>query len=409
MTKIAGSKTDTIRRLRSSFLRAEQANPEILGELSPAPTIVSGTSNDATLTKVYQPGTSLARIDITGGKTYIDTGNNGLIVGTNNVAPTVGNVESRALATSPATPQGENSFGPWFVKFWSDAPKLQLQVTPDASSNGAIRLIVNGQQVLKAGFPISTNVFQSFDFGSRKPRYYEIEMQYATTVRAIRVDSLSRIWRGKNKGDIRAAITGDSHTEGASGQPTTIWSGCSAVMARLLGINDMRIRSVGGTGYLAAGSRTIIRTQMDSWITDGVYDLVAFMGGYNDVALSGPSVVAEALACWQKARAAQPNALIVVGGIFGAATGPSAGTITLETSIKAQFDAWGDNFSVFIPISTADEPWEFGTGKTTATNGTGNSDLYVFSDGIHYVAAGHEYRGYHMAYALRDAVLALVA
>jgi lysophospholipase L1-like esterase len=410
MTKIAGSKTDTIRRLRSSFQRAYNKNPEVSAVMAPPPTLTAGTTADGSLGKTYVAGTMQNQMTVTGGKFYYSTTNSRGCVVTQNRSGDGGNAAIVA-SPSPAMVLGDHCIGPYYYKFMTDAPKLQPRFAP-STTGYPMRIIVDGLYVDLVGSDFITNNYLTIDFGSRKPRLIEFECQYPMTFFSIAVDSLSRIWKPVPVDTVRAVITGDSHTECDSGLTGTVWSGCSPVMARELGIWDMCVASVGGTGYLhmgTSGLRKTIRSQMDDWVQNGSYHMITFAGGYNDTGDVVSNVQAEALLCWQKARQYQPNAFIVVFGIWGSATGPSSGVTTLETALQATFTAWNDNFSVFIPVSTAAEAWEFGTGKIGTTNGSGNSDVYVSSDGVHCGVVGHKQRGERLANAIREQVFAFAA
>lgn len=399
---------DTITRLQAAFARAQVANPEILGLYSPAPTVTSNNTADAGLTKNYAPNASFTtKVSVTGGRFYYGSNSRGYVA-TQNVAADVGNVTG-ATNPTPAIPTGEGAIGPYYYKFCTDAPKVQLQAAAFAASKNN-RVIVDGQYVDLTGWDMVTNNYLTLDFSTRSPgRTIEFECQGNIAFFNVKVDTLSRVWKPTPKDVIRAAVTGDSHTEGSSGMTNTPGLGCAAIMSRLLGIWDMRITSTAGTGYVHMGTSTVrkaIPAQLLDWVSDGKYELIIFAAGYNDTGEVQATVLAAALASWRAARAAQPRAFIVVMGIFGGALGPNAGQTTLETALQATYNAWADPFSVFIPISNAPEAWEFGTGFTGATNGTGNSDIYVSSDGVHCLALGHAYRGQRMAHAIRDAVFA---
>lgn len=404
----------TIKRLKNAFNRALVSNPEINAVMASPPTLTAASSDTSGLTKFYTANQFASMLTITGGSFYYSSSNNRGAVANQNVAGDAGNINFVAAPQVPTVPAGTSAVGPWYLKFMTDAPVFQIRGAATAASN-PIRFIVDGQYIDRVGNDLNTNNYLKFDFtsvGGRKPRLIEIEGQYAINWFSIQIDSLSRVWKPTPIDTIRAAITGDSHTEGISGIAGASWSGCSAISSRLLGIWDMYIASLGGTGYLKTGTsglRKTIRFQLDDWCGIGKYDLVMFAGGYNDLAFTTAAVSAEALACWRKARQLQPAALIIVFGIWGAAKGPDATTIAMENALAAQFAVWADPFSIFIPVSTAFEPWEFGTGFQGATNGTGNSDNYVFTDGIHCNTAGQQHRAYRMATAVRSAVFNFVS
>lgn len=405
---LPGSKFDTITRLQSAFSRAQVSNPEISGLYSPAPTVTSNNTTDAGLTKNYAPNaTFTTKVWVTGGRFYYGSNSRGYVA-TQNIAADAGNLTGITSPT-PTPPTGENCIGPYYYKFCTDAPKFQIQGAAFVASKNN-RMIVDGKYIDLTGWDMVANNYLTIDFGSRSPgRTVEFECQGNVALFQIKVDTLSRVWRPTPKDVIRASITGDSHTEGSAGMTNTPGLGCSAILSRLLGIWDMRISSTAGTGYVHMGTSTVrkaIPAQIPDWVNDGKYDLIIPAGGYNDTGEVQSAVLQAAVTSWQMIRAAQPRAFIPIFGIWGAALGPSASQITLETALQSTFNAWADPFSVFIPVSTAVEPWEFGTGFAGATNGTGNSDNYVSSDGVHDLALGQAYRAQRMADSIRDAVFA---
>ena len=62
----------------------------------------------------------------------------------------------------------------------------------------------------------------------------------------------------------------------------------------------------------------------------------------------------------------------------------------MELAANQAVAAFGDPYTFFIPQSgtVAEKAWLSGTGTTAATNGSGNSDLYVGADGVHENQAG---------------------
>ena len=139
-------------------------------------------------------------------------------------------------------------------------------------------------------------------------------------------------------------------------------------------------------------------------------DLIVVANGYNDKAGTSSNVAtlanvkANALSSWQSIRRLFPDSLIVILGVFAGRSGPDADSIACENGLKAQFDAWSDDFALWIPVSTDVAPWMFGTGYTGATNNSGNSDVVIASDGTHPGDYGHEYIGARFAAAFRQAL-----
>jgi len=404
-----GGQYDVIRRLRTSMARSLNNNPELLGVYSPAPTIVNNNTDDTTLTQQLTPHDNRSQIAWTGGRLYTSSSTKRGYIVTNNFYPATGNATAviAATVTPPFLNVGENIQSCYTFWFETDAPKFQLNIP--STVNSPIRIIVDGQYLTTTGWDTSTNNYVSVDFTTRKPRTIGIDCNSVVQFRSMRVDGLSRVWKPRPAEDTKAIFTGDSHLAGTIvGVPAL----AGHLVGKLCGIWDCRTAAVPSTGYLAdaSGARQNIFGQMDAWINEMTYDLIGFAGGFNDTALTLATAADNALACWRKARGAQPNAFIVVFGVWATNTGPGANNIALENLLSARFATWADPFSAFIPVCTDVQPWEYGTGSISAPVGDGNSDLYTnTSDLPHYSIVGQQYRGLRMANAIRNAVFSIAA
>lgn len=391
--------------LITALARAQLSNPEISGLYSPAPTVTSNTTGDGTLTQNCIPDANFTKkVAVTGGRFYYGSNGRGYVA-TQNVFGDAGNLTGITNPV-PTPPSGENCIGPYYYRFITDEPKPQIQAVAFTASKN-VRALVDGKLIDATGWDMVTNNQLQIDFGSRasEGRLIELECQGNIALFNIKIGPTSRLWKPIPLMPVRAAICGDSHTEGLSGMTNTPFLGTSAILARMLGIWDMRIYSVGSTGYVHTGSsglRNPIRAQMRQWIDDGSYDLIIFCAGYNDIGYPTATVQAEALRAWQAARISQPHARIIVTGVWAGAQGPSASQTTLETALLATFNAWGDSYSKFIPISTAIQAWISGTGFAGSTTGSGNADNCVSADGIHNLAYGQAYFAQRLADELRN-------
>ncbi len=127
-------------------------------------------------------------------------------------------------------------------------------------------------------------------------------------------------------------------------------------------------------------------------------------GGTTTGVITAALIAAAALAAWQAMRAAYPKALIFVGGLWAGAKNQRATTLATEAAVAAAFASWGDSNAYYIPINADLPPWTTGTGNSNATNGTGNSDLYIASDATHPNDAGHQHHARRAALAIRRVV-----
>lgn len=404
-------------KMRRAIAAAQVFNAEDAGIMSAPPAFTQGASADAALTKVYTTGSNLSRFTVRGGRLLVRTDLSRVYVATADVSGDTGNMSSSTGTTTPAVQPGDMALGPYYYSFMTDAPKLQVRLGA-FTAGYPMRVLIDGQLASTTTWDFqSGGQYLTIDFSSltpsRKARQIDLECQNVGPFFAILTDPLSRIWQPRPRQAVRVAWTGDSHLANNGGIVGRTYNGTTAVAARLLGIWDNRVVAVEGTGFIAKGGTGLRKTifdQMDSWVYDGVYDMIVFGGGFNDTANASQVVAAAALACWQKARAAQPNALIVQLGVPGGRTGPSAGVIGTENGLLSAFAAWADPYSFAVPYSTDTEPAEFGTGQVGSTNGSGNSDLYVAaSPEIHSSDAGHNYRGRRYANGIIQGIEALAA
>jgi lysophospholipase L1-like esterase len=243
-------------------------------------------------------------------------------------------------------------------------------------------------------------------FGSSARRL--LRLHAAHSARFIGLPAIYRAWQTSQSDIIRAVITGDSYTASTGVDGVALsWAN---IFGLLMGWRDVRACGIGGTGYIAPGGGTAWKCRDHiSDITGVSPDVVVFAHGTNDAVYSASDITAEALLNYQAVRSALPNALIIVLGAWPQNSGPSFSILTVENAISAAVSQFGDDNCLFVPVSTfAGGSWVFGTGKSGATNGTGNADLYqggtTGSDGVHPNQAGHLYLAQRAASAVRNAL-----
>lgn len=386
----------TLATLRAASAAALISNPVDNADMASPPTITQAGTHNAALTVTANFVDTPAKFRISPGNKYGRTTTKGLYIGTANLSPSTNGNLSGVTSLSPAlVNNGENEVC-YTIDFVATGQIVELALRVTGDNVMPYRVIVDNHFVARDGIA-NTGQYVSMDFGSSATRSITVEVQMQSFL-GVAVSAGGSITAPADQ-TVKAAFTGDSITESISSGETIayVYDGWASTFSKRNGINSMRNAAVGGTGYwnTFGGSRSKIFDQMDYWISGDTYDLIGFAGGYNDQnQVANATTAANALACWQRARAAQPNALILVTGIPGERTGPSAALLATENALKAQFDAWADPFSIFLPISTDPEgPWIYGTGYVGSTNGTGNSDTLVSSDGIHPSRAGRLFIG----------------
>lgn len=293
------------------------------------------------------------------------------------------------------------------LAFETDAPIISVGYLTSALE---CLIEINGTFVSKTPTTRSGSGTQYLiiNFGASAGAVKSVRIYSSNSPRFIYRAPLYRVWKPSDNTAIRAVITGDSYTSGTGPSATTLtWSNILGIM---LGWADNRACGVGGTGYLAPGSGTAWKCRDHiSDVTGPAPDVVVFAHGANDAAYSAADITAEALLNYQAVRAALPNALILVLGPWALASGPSGSIITAENAISAAVTQMNDPMIKFVKQTT--DPagsWIYGTGRTGATNGTGNADYYIGgvsgTDTSHPNDAGSLYLARRAANGIRAAI-----
>lgn len=404
----------TLVRLQNANLAAVGNNPFDLPDMVSPPTVTQAATHNASLSVQANPGANRSSFWASPGTEYIRNGT-GLYMGTSNFGGGTGGTNLSIFASGmvPTPLTGGDSDNGHQVAIVTSAPDVEFNLRVVGDNTQPYRFIVNGQYVARAGVAV-TSAFVTLSFGSSAPRTIIVENQNGQPLLNAAVaagNTISAPSTGIYNAPVTAIGYGDSITEAIS-TGTVIrqqWANWFATMCTKAGIAAFRNAGVGLTGYSNAGTGTRGKciSQMPFSINAIAYDLVAFFHGFNDYnQFPQATIVADALACWRYARLQQPNAFIEVYGIPGEATGPNVGMPPVENALAAAFASWADPFSKFIPVTTdPNGAWLTGTGRVGAPNGTGNSDIYVSSDGIHpEQPAGQVYLG-GKAYTAHTAAL----
>lgn len=293
----------------------------------------------------------------------------------------------------------------WEVEFMTDALTPEVKFLSTGTSQG-FAIVVDGQYLTNktgtAAGAAGTRFVKMTFTGSRKVRRIQFRTSAANGWGGVSVLPTDSIWAPPQNDVITAAFTGDSYAEGQG--LTVPWNPGAffpVVASDLLGWRDPRLTAVGSTGYLTTGGRSIVRAQLDWW--DFTPDVVVVAAGANDTAFSDTAVGNEAYETFKKIRAKYPQAPLFVFGPWAKFSGPSAGVISREVAIQNAFNTFSDPNSFFFPMNQAGNQWITGTGYIGATNGSGNSDFYIKSDG-HPVDIGHEYIGRRVADCIRGVI-----
>jgi hypothetical protein len=138
-------------------------------------------------------------------------------------------------------------------------------------------------------------------------------------------------------------------------------------------------------------------------------DVITAIVGHNDGATYNTALFdTELTAFINDAKALHPNALIFLASsnFSPAMTGGTAAALAIEAKVKAACASLG---AFHIPMQSLNPPFLRGTGKQSAQNASGNTDIYTGPDGIHPTIAGHLALGEHVARGVYDGALKVMA
>lgn len=415
-TRSRARRLATLDRLRAVAAAADLNNPEDLPVMASPPVVTTSASASGALSNIYTPAVNPTVFRVAGGVMTQNVTNSALYLFP---ATKHGNGTTSNANLTGLTPDAEDNQSAWSVTVQTDADAVEFRVCRNSTAGRCYRFIVDGRYVDKTGTDLNAlaglTSYIKLDFTgltpARKVRTITIEgvasgqHQFAH----VAVGPTSSVWYPAGE-KLTGIFGGDSFTQG-NGLANQLYYNTFAWKAgNRLGFARTFNLGINSTGYTSTGGGSF-RKQADQvvhdWSRYSDVDVVFLAAGYNDKSLTQATVMADALAAWQAVRSLYPDALIVVCGVWGGNTGPSAATITCENNLKTQFDAWADSFSVWIPVSTDVSPWQSGTGRIGATTGVGNSDVTTGTDNVHPSEYGHEYLSARLARAFRNAIARL--
>lgn len=381
--------------LKAAMLAAVSNNPDDNAEYTPAATVTINSTQDGALPNIFTYTAHPDKITLAGGEPVKSASLELWFAKSSNASPAMGALNG---ITGNA---GDNTWSNWLqvVEFETDAPTFQIRFDANGMSASAasllpVRCVVDGKFLSKAGHG-----------GFFSPFYYKVAGLPDGAWKRVRVEGrggFARIMiangysiRAVQAPSLKGATEGDSYSE-----PQTTRYGDGSVLAngavswasnavRKLGWGTSRPVAVGLTGYITAGGRRKISERIADWANYEPLDYVFVAAGFNDGNGNYAAVRADALSAWQQIRAAQPNALIIVMGVWPI----NSGRYPDEDNVKVAYDAWGDKFSLFIPMGRAVPPWTY------------TLDI----DAVHPSNVGHQELGAQTVTSVSSAVAALAA
>ena len=203
------------------------------------------------------------------------------------------------------------------------------------------------------------------------------------------------------------AYFGDSLIDGSSGNQDK-YTGWHNTADAMLGWENEWELAIGGSGYLqtTGGYANAAADALAAYLAVETRkpDVVIAAWGHNDLSYTTAQVAAAAAAVFRSMRAAWPDAIIICSGPLFA--GGSAGVSSYSAYETAIFAAVSGIVDYTIPQCTGTgRPFFTGSGNTGATTGTGNGDLWVYTDATHFNQLGHDAFARFMAELLRSILL----
>lgn len=380
-------KSTVFSRINKILMQASQSaisNPRINGLASGVIVTANGTTVPVGLTQAVSYSSSPSAFRVQGGSA--------LLIGafwrvrSAIIAETGGNLSGNVGNTA--------SYGRWTV--FTDASIISFRVLPSASP---YRFIIDGKYVSLSGTNTSASTgtvveVLTLDLGSRSPRSITLETQAAQGFVGVNIGPTNTIVPAIDNFP-RSVLLGDSYCFGANA--THLGDGFGAVIGDFLGTSHMNSGS-GGTGWANNPpsyrfDERIIRGDLGF---NGDPDLILLMGSINDRTRSPTDVTNNCVVGLRSARSQYPSVPIVVFGALPGATGPTTALINTNDAVASAVLAFDDPYCAFVnasPSAIAVNAVITGTGRIGAPTGTGNSDVYTDTDGIHPPTVGHSYIG----------------
>ncbi len=355
------------------------------------PAISTATSVPGTLTQTIAQNVSPSPFYFTGGIPYLDG---------------FGSYTFYSLLSTGST-KSDYSYA---VTFMTDANEVAIKVF---GGTQVARFIIDGQYVTISGYKDGTggnpsyNLIDFTNAGGRKARTITMVSHPNVTFGGISIAPTEEAWAPPAKDRLRVLWIGDSISSGGANAPALADADTPRQVGLYMGWSDVWDSSQGGVGYTAqnGGSNYTFAGTAANMVPGNAPDLVIFMGSVNDVGTASATEQANVLTALRNVRNVYASVPIIVLGIWPDARGPDAATLSTENDVKTAVATFGDALTYYIPI--ANDPvqaWMTGTGHNTSPTGTGNSDAYTASDGVHPSDIGRLYEVQREVVALRNVI-----
>jgi lysophospholipase L1-like esterase len=304
------------------------------------------------------------------------------------------------FVNTTSKPGAPNAYWHFGIEFDTASKTVEFRMRPVSANTDIGICKVNGRWVTQDNIPgmdTTGGLWQwvKLTFPDSRPRRIEaMGFGYFGGFGGVAVEQGQTIIKPNDPIRRRIAFIGASLVDGSGMAPTGAWQAETYAyrLAYLMGADEIVSAGVGGTGYVAAiggntasryGGRIAAVLAMNP-------DVIVFEGSRNDPAgnEAESAVLRQAVADAMAAVSSIPE-VYVAGVLSGGSSDPR------NVAVREAAQAAG---RPFIDLSTTIT----GVGKTTAPAGDGgNADLYVGSDGVHPIHAGHKLLAKRFYNALR--------
>lgn len=343
---------------------------------------VQNSTADGTLTKQYLIGNSAAPPATWPFANIMHT--------QNAVANSFGYIESAYPLLGGVVRSVMTDASKFVIKFGYASASYAWQAWIDGAPCSLAPVVGNGGLYLNFTFPS----------GGKARR---IDLMTRAGIGSCYMGPLYRAWKPSPLPSPRILVIGDSYamttSYDAAGAALPGEFGIYHRMRADVGIMNMSVDGIGGSGYLQRNATGIgaPNNNYADRLAAGVAlnpDLLWVHGGGANDLINGytdAQIITAVTNYFTSARASLPNAKLVFVEGFAPPGGGFPAVASRYTTIRAAVQAALMNVGVYYVDVQTTTPWLQGTGYFGATNGSGNSDIYVGPDAVHLMAAGSDY------------------
>jgi lysophospholipase L1-like esterase len=280
---------------------------------------------------------------------------------------------------------------PTGVEFLHYGSRFEIRLNAEASSS-VFQIFIDDQPVASSALiatvsaGAATVLPVTFSGGTRLRRI-RLEVTRQEALGAIIIAGTDMLAAAGKRTTPQGVVFGDSYADGANG--VLALDTYAARLGKYLNA-DIWIDGQGGTGIVATGgggTKDKYLGRITAAATDARLkpDFVILQGSTNDANGNEGTIPTAAPAAIAQVRSQWPAAKVVVTGLLYPRGSLGPGMATANTNMRAAALANADLF-----IDAQAEGWFTGNSTAAATNGSGNSDVFMSSDTVHGTAAFHD-------------------